>query len=119
MLAPPRRFPPPVPYSGVPGVVWPALPSGTSALVLALLQQFDESQWLPDSKMRARQFLQLAPLIAHAAKTVPYYQARLAAAGFASGEAVSPETWAALPILTRQEAQVAGAALFSIAVPAA
>lgn len=118
------RFPEPVPASSVAGIVWPALPGGTTGLLLATLYQLETSQYLPPAELRARQFRQLAPLLAHALQTVPYYRsAAWASAGVGAGAApeapLTPESWARLPILTRRQAQEAGAALRSTAVPPA
>ncbi len=82
-----------VPHSTVKGVVFPAIPAPEVANLLALLQQFGESD------------------------KVPFYAARLREAGFQPGTPISQEAWTALPILTRNEVQQAGAALHSGAVP--
>jgi phenylacetate-CoA ligase len=108
-----------VPPSSVPGIVWPALPGGTTGLLLATLYQLETSQYLPAEELRARQFRQLAPLVAHALKTVPYYRTAWTSAGVALEEPITPARWARLPILTRRQAQEAGATLRSDAVPSA
>ncbi|MBL8834799.1 MAG: phenylacetate--CoA ligase family protein [Alphaproteobacteria bacterium] len=107
----------PVPHSGIDGVHWPALPTNASALVLAVLQQLEESQGIPPDVHRDRQLRQLARLVGHAARTVPYYRDALAAFAGAGDTPIAPAQWAALPTLTRRDVQNAGTALHSTAVP--
>ncbi len=107
-----------VPHSATAGIAWPALPSPQVARYLALLQQLDGSQWWPAETLRAWQMRQLGVLLAHAAKTVPFYGDRLRAAGLVPGKPLTPEIWPRIPILTRAEVQNAGAALHSTALPA-
>jgi phenylacetate-CoA ligase len=78
------------------------------AVTLAALQQLEQSQYLPLDELRARQFGQLALLVAHAADKLPFYRDRFRAAGFDPGEPITAEAWARLPILTREEVQSAG-----------
>jgi phenylacetate-coenzyme A ligase PaaK-like adenylate-forming protein len=103
--------------SSVAGVAWPAVPDTKAASLLALLYQFDRSQWWPPEQLRAAQFGQLALLLAHAAATVPFYRERLAATGFDPQRALTGELWQRIPILERREVQQAGAALQSAKVP--
>jgi len=98
-------------------LTWPALPGAGGAALLALLFQFEQSQWWPPESLREHQFGQLEVLLRHAAKTVPFYQARFAAAGFDHMAGVTPETWARLPILTRTEVRESLAALTSRGLP--
>lgn len=103
--------------SAVPGVVWPALPSGHGAAVLALIRQLDETQWWSPEALEAQQFRQLSILVEHAWRTVPYYRSRLEAAGYSPGRAVDPGLWRRVDPLTRAEAQAAGPGLNSDDVP--
>jgi phenylacetate-CoA ligase len=57
--------------------VWPALPAGDAAAALALLQQLEASQWLPEPRLRELQQAQFDALLRHARATVPFYRARL------------------------------------------
>jgi len=61
--------------SALPGAVWPAIPEPNRAAVLAVLQQLEQSQWLPPDRLRELQLEQLTALIRHAWRTVPYYRA--------------------------------------------
>ncbi len=93
-------------------------------LLLGTLQQLEHSQYWPPDELRAHQFRQLAELIRHATRTMPFYATRLRAAGLdgaglGDGEALDPARWRDVPILTRREVQDAGAALHCSAIPAA
>jgi phenylacetate-CoA ligase len=99
-------------------VVWPAIPSAPGAGALALLFQLEQSQWWPLEVLRRQQSRQLALLLDHAYRTVPFYRKRLEACGWVPGGGISPEEWQALPLLTREEIQQAGEALHSRALPA-
>ncbi len=106
-----------VPESSVAGVHWPALPSPKAAQHLALLQQLERSQWWPADVLHAWQMRQLGALLAHAAETVPFYSARLRAAGIEGRKPLTPELWGRIPILTRAEVQNAGTDMHSTALP--
>ena len=112
--APSRPF---IPFTAVEGAVWPALPGGAATAVFAILDQLGQSQWWPADQLRRHQFRQLDAVVAHAARHVPFYAARLAAAGYRPGAALDEETWRRVPVLTRAEVQAAGRALDSPALP--
>ena len=63
------------------------------------------------------QLQQLALVIAHACRTVPFYRERFAAAGCCSGQPLTLAQLRALPLLTRRDIQDAGPALRSTAIP--
>ena len=92
---------------------WPAAPSDAAAALLAQLYQLERSEWLAPDAIAARQRAQLGVLVAHAWRTVPFYQARLAAIGYQPGVAVTPDLWSRLPVLSRQDIQTADAGLHS------
>lgn len=106
-----------IPGSSIDGVAWPAVPGGAAAAVFGILDQLGQSQWWPPDLIRAQQFRQLGALLDHAARHVPFYAARLAAAGYRPGDALSESTWHQIPVLTRREVQENGRALDSTAVP--
>jgi phenylacetate-CoA ligase len=112
-------MPSPIPGSDRAGVAWPAMASGHGALTLALQYQFRQSERWPADVLAARQFAQLENLLAHAARTMPFWRRRLGDAGIQPGESLTAETWSRIPILSRAEAQDAGAALRCRSVPAA
>ncbi|OGQ96336.1 MAG: hypothetical protein A2521_10835 [Deltaproteobacteria bacterium RIFOXYD12_FULL_57_12] len=72
---------------------------------LAVLFQLEESQWWPAEKIAEYQFRQLNQVAAHALETVPFYQARLRAAGIRKGKKAGPEQWQRIPPLKRFELQ--------------
>ncbi|NMJ40499.1 phenylacetate--CoA ligase family protein [Roseomonas sp. JC162] len=96
--------------SAVPGVAWPALPDPAGSALLALLFQFERSQWWPAARIEASQRRQLAALLDHARRTVPFHAARLPVAMPDPDDGAAFEAaWQALPILTRGEIQAADA----------
>lgn len=104
-----------VPRSALDGVQWPAVPAPEGARMLAMQFQFAQSErWSPEH-LRAAQFRQLALLLQHARNTVPYYRERLA--GLDLSRPLTPEVFAGLPLLRREDVQEHGEALFSAAVP--
>ncbi|MGO8865172.1 MAG: phenylacetate--CoA ligase family protein [Alphaproteobacteria bacterium] len=102
--------------SEVEGIEWPALPAPGNAAVLALLFQMEQSQWWPPEEIRRHQDRQLASLLDHARRTVPFYRDRLAQLGSLDGDALS-EAWSRVPRLRRSEIQAAGSDLVSTALP--
>lgn len=117
MPAPPRH-PLPIPLSAVEGAVFPAPVGGMQAVMLAALQQLEHTQYLPADEMRARQFRQIALLAQHAGRAMPFWRERFRAAGFDPAQPITEASWAALPILTRSDANAAGAALHCATLPA-
>ncbi len=99
-------------------ILWPALPRPGEARRLALLYQLEASQWWPPEVLRAQQFRQLTALLNHAARTVPYYAERLRQAGIEPGAPLTEAAWARIPLLTRDDIQDAGEALYTKALPA-
>ncbi|MEQ9608440.1 MAG: hypothetical protein RLN99_12320, partial [Kiloniellaceae bacterium] len=106
-----------IPRSGVSGVVNPAFPGRMASLMMSLLYQFDQTQWLAPDELFFHQARQLRLLFQHAAATVPFYQQRFAAAGVDPQAPVTRETLARLPVLQRAELQGAGDAMNTTALP--
>ncbi|MGF1641385.1 MAG: phenylacetate--CoA ligase family protein [Rhodospirillales bacterium] len=105
------------PTTAIPDIVWPALPTGRDATLLALMQQLEESQWWPPGAIEEMQMRQLEELVEHAVGTVPFYRDRFAAlAGMARGE-LTAAAWRNVPVLRRADIQDAGPALFTAALP--
>ncbi len=83
--------------------VWPQLPTGRKATLLALHAQISYSERMSrDDRDRAK-FEQLHALLSHAADRLPFVKERLAQAGFSPEKPLSREIWSAIPILTREE----------------
>lgn len=85
----------------------PHPPPSRKELLAGILQQLDANQWLPPEEIEANQFKLLEKLLTHAFEQIPRQRAALEEAGFAPGERLTPETFARLPILTREELQSA------------
>jgi phenylacetate-CoA ligase len=107
-----------LPHSSIPGAVFPAVPAKAAATMLAVLHQFRVTERLPPAELQALQFRQLGELLAHASRTVPYYEPILRVAGFRPGEPLTAEAWARLPVLTRVQVQEAGDRLHARELPA-
>lgn len=84
---------------------------------MVLQRQYDESQFWPTEQMKAAQFTQLASLLDHCARTVPFYAERLRGVGIVPGKRLTEATWRRLPILTRADVQNLGERLHSNAIP--
>ncbi len=95
----------------VAGIAWPAIVSTPGATLLALLFQFEQSQWLSPAELAARQFQQLDVLVDFLWQTSDFYRERLAAAGWSPGRKLDAATWRALPILKRATVQSSRAQL--------
>ncbi|HVM79594.1 MAG TPA: hypothetical protein VMU06_11270 [Stellaceae bacterium] len=108
----------PVPLSALSGVAWPAVPDAGRAQLVSLVQQLEHSQWWPPELIARHQLRQLSRLVDHAYRTVPFYAARLAAAGYRPGQEITEPFWRSLPILGRGEVQDAGPALEASEIPA-
>lgn len=102
--------------SVVEGIGWPAILSNRGAHLLALLQQFQLAERLPEAFHRERQFSQLGMLLQHAVQTVPYYQERESLYRRLEG-CLTEEQFCTLPILDRTTIQQEGIALTSRQLP--
>ena len=98
-------------------VAWPVVMAGLPAELMSLQRQLDATQWWPEEQSRAYQLRQLRHLLSHAARTIPFYAARLRTAGVDPEAPLTEEMWSRLPVLTRSEVQEAGPGLYSTQVP--
>ena len=99
-------------------VAWPGVPDRRTASTQGLLFQLDQSQWLTPAEIERRQLQQLARLVGHAVKTVPFYRDRFASLPApGQADAWTPDLWRALPVLTREEIQANEKALHSTDLP--
>lgn len=106
-----------IPRSTVPGIISPAIPGRMASLLLSVLYQLDQTQWLTPEALFAEQARQLRLLFGHAAKTVPFYQRRFAEAGVDPNTEVTRETLNRLPTLSRPDLQGAGDEINTTALP--
>jgi len=89
--------------TAIAGMVWPGLPSGINASVLAVLHQLDQTQWWSPVELRRHQLRQADSLLHHAWETVPAHRGRLAAAGYRPGAELTDDGFGALPRMTRAD----------------
>ncbi len=108
---------PSLPRSAVRGITSPAIPGREAAHVLALLYQFEHSQWRSPDEVFAHQRLQLEALFKHASRTVQFYGRRFERAGFDPDHEITADTVRRIPILTRVELQNAGNEICTRALP--
>ncbi len=102
--------------SAIPELAWPSVMTDHSGL-MALLRQYDVSQWWTAEQLMEAQFLQLSKLAEHALRTVPFYGRRLRDVGYVSGMNMTPEIWSRLPILTRDDVRDAEEKLRATSYP--
>ena len=108
-----------VPSTSVAEIGWPAIPGGGAAAVLSVLFQLEQSQWLSADELQARQREQLARVIRHAYRTVPFYQTRFDQTGLDPEGVGTPERFCQFPPLTRRDVQLTQQLLHSTEVPKA
>lgn len=105
------------PDSAVRGNAWPSIPSASSARMLAIQFQLEQSQWWGPERILEQQIRQLGLLVRHAYDTSPFYRRRFLEAGLAPADIRGAEEWRRIPLLTREGWQEAGADLYSTAPP--
>lgn len=94
-----------LPKSSIPGIIWPALPGAMAADMLSIQYQLEQSQWWAIEEIRAHQYQQLQPLLAHAYESTDYYRKMLDRIGYVANEKMTPEKWKAIPVLPRSHIQ--------------
>lgn len=99
--------------SDVEGLAWPAIPKPQGRNLEALLFQLQQSEWLPPEQIRRNQYTQASHLVNFAARRVPFYRERLAAAGVPLDRLLTPDQWRRIPLLRREDIQDQGEALVS------
>lgn len=100
-----ERLPLPIatPRAGQQGIGWPAVPTKADGPLLALLFQFERSQWAPPDALVDMQMRQLEQVLNVAAKTVPFWRERLRP--LAGAKKLTPELLRRVPLLTREDIQ--------------
>ena len=91
------------PRSSVGDILWPALVGGEGATGLGRSFRLEQSQGWSAGELRAHQYRPLAALSRHARAAVPFYRKRLADTGLTDEQALTPEGWLRIPLLTRQD----------------
>ena len=106
-----------IPKTGLESIAFPAIPGPRDAAVLALYFQMEQSQWWPEENMLRAQMGQLEILLAHAAKTSPFYRGRLSALkGLRRGK-LTMDRFRGIPVLGRAQLQDAGDGLLCKTLP--
>lgn len=90
---------------------------GLKASLATLMQQLEQTQWLPAEIVVQQQYQQLNKLIIHAANHSPYFKQRLQTAGIPVQQLSNVKDLAALPITSRRDLQSAGDSLFCQQLP--
>jgi phenylacetate-CoA ligase len=107
----------PIPRTALPGMAFPALPAAQRGHLLGIQFQLSQTQWWTPEELRAAQWLQLLPLLAHAATTSPYYRELFARHGITPPAKRDDALFARIPVSTRPDLQAAGDSLHSQRVP--
>ncbi len=103
--------------TSVPLVSWPAVTTGNSAHLLALLFQMEQSQWWSADRLREHQFEQLSQLIEYSYQNVPYYRQLFDHCGIVPHSPLSEEQWRSIPLLERHHVQQRGDELIGYPTP--
>jgi len=111
--------PPSMLLSSVPYLDWPALPDPFHAQVISVLHQLDATQWWTAERLRAHQFRQLTALLSHFNRSSGFFRPRLDAYKAKFGRRLDPESFRAIPLLTRDDIRSAGTGLFNADLPLA
>ncbi|HUQ63711.1 MAG TPA: hypothetical protein VM121_08155 [Acidimicrobiales bacterium] len=106
-----------LPETAVFSMRWPAFPNDVGSSLLALQQQFEESERSEPADIERRQLDALSRLLRHASKTVPHYRDQPVYADLAGCKEMTAAAWRQLPILTRPALQDAGDRMRSDSVP--
>lgn len=103
--------------SDMPLSAWPTIADSRHAVLAALVQQLDRSQWLTSEEVAAHQYRQLAGLAGFHARACPAFAARLASARLHPADLGRPDGLAMLGELTRQMVQSGGHDVPDAALP--
>lgn len=75
----------------------------------SLLSELERSQWSSCEEIHCAQFVQLAKMVSYAALNVPFYRERLR--DIPTEPEALKKAWKQLPVISRQEVQLAGSSL--------
>lgn len=107
----------PLPHPAFPRAIFPAVVQTQASALLAVQFQLSQTERLPPEAMRERQFRQIAELVAHIDRCVPFYGTTLRKAGVKPGQPITAEAWSRVPLLTREQVQQAGDRLHAREIP--
>ncbi len=97
--------PPILPASILEEICFPSFPSPYSASILAAIHQLEQTQWWQTEALSHYQQQQLALVLNHANKTVPFYRDKFKTLAIELGENFDFSQWSNIPIISRQEVQ--------------
>lgn len=100
-----------------PSQQWPAIPNLQNVMLMAIQYQLDRTQWYSAEKITELQFDQANLLLAHAARTVPFYSQSLSKLLADHRGKIDRYSWQQIPVLERNALQQAGSALVSTSIP--
>ena len=103
--------------SYVTDIDWLPITNPAGATLLALIHQFNQSEWLTEMQLKSLQFQQLRYLITHARKSVPYYQKVLQSLPNELHPLALENLWREIPVLTRSQLQENTEQLISQSIP--
>ena len=95
------------PKSSVQSITWPALPSPSASMLLAMQYMFEQTQWLEPQEIRENQLIQLNEILHYARRHVPFYRKRFKSLLKAHTK-LDWELWNNLPLLSRDDLQKKG-----------
>ncbi len=103
--------------SSAPSLQWPAIPSPYDARVIALLHQFQESQWWSRDELRKAQTNQLRLLLQYYRINSKFFYDHYGDAVNGSYAKFELGDLSNLPTLTRSDMRLAGENLFNLTIP--
>ena len=103
--------------SALAGMAWPAVADDVGARMLAMQFQLEQTQWWSAAELERHQLQQLQLVLRHAGASVPFYRECFTRTSFDPDQALTRESFRALPVLTRSEVQEAGVSLRAAGVP--
>lgn len=106
-----------LPISQTKGIHWPSIPNYAESCVLALLHQFEQTQWWPEQKLLERQLQQLDLLLDHFRETSAFMRERLNSIPQSSLQPMTLDLFREIQPLSRSEIQIAGEDIFSTSPP--
>ncbi len=103
--------------SVLPWVKWPAVANPRACTLLSLLFQIEQSQWQTPQEIEHQQAEQLQSVLDYSGKYVAFYAGRLNDLIGAGDEPLNMDQWRTIPLLSRQDIQLAGKSLHATQVP--
>lgn len=100
-----RALPADLEFRGLPGYIFPAIPTAATLCTHALVNQLLANEWRPRDQIVARQIAQLRNLLLFAQQQCPFYADRIRSSGLNPTALKRLEDFRRLPLLTRRDLQ--------------